>query len=593
MTNTGPFQAGITGLTPFTTYYFKAKADGGIYGTSYGAEMNFTTNHLPPVVDTGGTTDIMTNAAILNGNLYLLGSAPTVDMSFEWGTTQGGPYTNSTPPQAMTEPEAFQAQLTGLTPDTTYYYRAKGDGGVDGTGHGAEHAFTTSSHPPIVATNDATDITDDSAILNGNLDNLGTATTVNVSFKWGTTHGGPYPNSTTPQAMTATGAFHADINDLSLHTAYYFRAKADGGIYGTSYGAEMSFFTKASPSVTTGSATLVQETTATLNGDLTSLGSYSSVYVFFQYGLTANYGTDTAEQAKTATGAFNENIANLSKGTLYHFRAACRYGSYIYGGDKTFLTKPDSPANFTAIPGDGQVNLSWNKGVGANKTMVRRSTDMFPQTRNEGTQVYFGTGTSYTDAGLTNGTTYYYSAWSEVSNDGLQQFSDGKAKSQARPIGPPVPPVPPVPPSPAQPRSSPTPPRPLNPAQLSLQYLSVNPQQTYANKPVTISTNVVNTGGETGNYTAVLRINGRVEQSRTVSVGPQGTQPVKFTVTKSQPGTYTVDIGGQKSSFVVSGAGSRPSAGMSEGLLFVAAIAVIAILVILLIIVARRRLQGY
>jgi hypothetical protein len=130
-------------------------------------------------------------------------------------------------------------------------------------------------------------------------------------------------------------------------------------------------------------------------------------------------------------------------------------------------------------------------------------------------------------------------------------------------------------------------------SQIQLQYLSVRPQQTVTGQPVTITTNVVNTGYEAGSYNVILTINGQVEESRMVSVGPQGTQPVKFTITKAQPGTYTINIGDQKSSFVVTGAGSRLSAGMSESILFVTATAVIAILLVLLIIVARRRFQGY
>jgi len=78
-----------------------------------------------------------------------------------------------------------------------------------------------------------------------------------------------------------------------------------------------------------------------------------------------------------------------------------------------------------------------------------------------------------------------------------------------------------------------------------------------------------------------------------VSVGPQGTQPVKFTITKDQPGTYTVNIDDQKSRFTVTGAGSSPNGQMGEGLLLAAAMAVIVILVGLLIAVARRRFQGY
>ena len=54
----------------------------------------------------------------------------------------------------------------------------------------------TTPMPPMVITNDATDITVTTARLNGNLDNLGTASNVNISLLWGTTSGGPYPNET-------------------------------------------------------------------------------------------------------------------------------------------------------------------------------------------------------------------------------------------------------------------------------------------------------------------------------------------------------------------------------------------------------------
>jgi hypothetical protein len=98
---------------------------------------------------------------------------------------------------------------------------------------------------------------------------------------------------------------------------------------------------------------------------------------------------------------------------------------------------------------------------------------------------------------------------------------------------------------------SPTLQRQLNQAQMSIQYLSVNPQQTAAGQPVTIVTNVVNTGDAAGNLNVVLKINGQAEQTRMISTGPQATQPVKFTVTKAEPGTYSVDVGGQKGSFTV------------------------------------------
>jgi Leucine-rich repeat (LRR) protein len=147
--------------------------------------------------------------------------------------------------------------------------------------------------------------------------------------------------------------------------------------------------------------------------------------------------------------------------------------------------------------------------------------------------------------------------------------------------------APSAPPSPSASRASPTPQRPLNPAKMSVQYLSVNQQQTYANQPVNITTNVVNTGDEAGSLNVALKINGKVEQARTVSVGPRGTQPVKFTVSRTQPGTYTVDIGGQKGSFTVLGAySSNSGASTAAGLI---ATLIAGLLVIVVVMLFRRR----
>jgi RHS repeat-associated protein len=44
MTGTGSFTASLSGLTPGETYHFRAKADGGAGGISYGADQQFTTS---------------------------------------------------------------------------------------------------------------------------------------------------------------------------------------------------------------------------------------------------------------------------------------------------------------------------------------------------------------------------------------------------------------------------------------------------------------------------------------------------------------------------------------------------------------------
>jgi len=164
------------------------------------------------------------------------------------------------------------------------------------------------------------------------------------------------------------------------------------------------------------------------------------------------------------------------------------------------------------------------------------------------------------------------------------EISDPGGPAVAAPVAGPAGPA-----GPARPGVSSTPPRPLNPPQMSLQYLSINPQQAGANQPITITTNLVNTGDEAGNYNVTLKINGQVEQSRMVSVGPQGTQPVKFTVTKAQPGTYNIDILGKNGSFTILNAGSSASSSSENSSLIPLLIIGMLLLVTMLVLVLYRR----
>jgi hypothetical protein len=59
----------------------------------------------------------------------------------------------------------------------------------------------------------------------------------------------------------------------------------------------------------------------------------------------------------------------------------------------------------------------------------------------------------------------------------------------------------------------------------------------------TVSTNVTNTGGVNGNYTAVLTVNGQQVGQKDISIGPGGTETVTFQVTKSAAGSYKLAVG--------------------------------------------------
>src|SRR5207245_1754329 len=71
----------------------------------------------------------------------------------------------------------------------------------------------------------------------------------------------------------------------------------------------------------------------------------------------------------------------------------------------TPVAAPGAPSNLTATAGNAQVTLSWTAVSGATGYNVKRSTSSGGPYTTVGPNV---TPTSFTDSGLTNGTTYYY-----------------------------------------------------------------------------------------------------------------------------------------------------------------------------------------
>ncbi|MDO8578592.1 MAG: polysaccharide deacetylase family protein, partial [Dehalococcoidales bacterium] len=96
-------------------------------------------DHLPAVT-TNAATSTGPSTAALNGNLVSLGTAPNVTVSFEYGLAASyGAFTNSV---VMTAPGSFSINITGLTANTTYHFRATANG--TGNSHGFDQQFTTS-----------------------------------------------------------------------------------------------------------------------------------------------------------------------------------------------------------------------------------------------------------------------------------------------------------------------------------------------------------------------------------------------------------------------------------------------------------------
>jgi hypothetical protein len=91
------------------------------------------------------------------------------------------------------------------------------------------------------------------------------------------------------------------------------------------------------PFVTTKNATDIEDTSATLNGRLESLGNDVSCEVWFEYGLTTSYESSTFHRTMLEISNFHEDISGLTKGNKYHFRAVAKNSmGTVYGEDKSF-----------------------------------------------------------------------------------------------------------------------------------------------------------------------------------------------------------------------------------------------------------------
>jgi phosphodiesterase/alkaline phosphatase D-like protein len=537
MTTTGLFSANLNGISSGITYHFRAKADGGVNGVTTGDDKTFTTSTTPPVARTSMASNVIANGAVLNGYLDSLGTATSVSVHFEYGTTSS--YGKTTPIQTKTSTGTITANLTGLTPNTTYHFRVKADSGIHGTSNGLDMTFTTPlAIIPQVSTNPAIFVTENSAKLVGNVASLGSTTSVTVSFEYGTTTNyGTTSSTTTMSGAGYYGGFSIDITGLTSGTTYHFRAKADGGANGIDYGNDTTFTTPGiapptAPTVNTSDATDITTGSAKFNGNLLLMGTASSVNVFFEYGKTASYGNSTIAQTVTATGNFSIDITGLTPGTTYHFRAKADSGvnGVANGSDMTFTTATVSPTvDTSAATGitNNAVTLNGNlisTGTAASITVSFEYgiTDKYGITTS--TQTLTGKGIySINLTGLKPNTVYHFRAKADGGVNGNAAGNDMTFTT-------------------------------LGPSAITLapnSSLKINPSEATSGENVSISVTVLNSGGASGTYELVLRINGLIEKTREATVPAGASQEVIFNVTKEVAGTYQVDINGLTGSFVV------------------------------------------
>jgi hypothetical protein len=241
-----------------------------------------------PFVSTGAVTNLTQNSATLNGSVNA-DSVPT-SVWFEYGTQNSliNPTSINAFRVSSGNSSSLLANISGLNPNTTYYFRAVAQNS-EGRVSGNIFLFTTTSlfqntinaetnanfYTMNAITEPASAIGNTSVELNSTI--YVNSAPSNTYFEWGTDQS--LSNRTT---IVSTGEFpvvkHIDtLSSLTRGTKYYFRAVTENAT-GRVNGAVLSFTTRNTTSVitptkkTTTDANTIQSTSSFLGANVFGAG---------------------------------------------------------------------------------------------------------------------------------------------------------------------------------------------------------------------------------------------------------------------------------------------------------------------------------
>jgi uncharacterized protein (TIGR02145 family) len=268
-----------------------------------------------PVVKTLKATSLKVTTATLNGTVNCSGLSTTV--TFEYGTTTSydSTVTASQSPVTGDGIRNVSADISNLTPFTTYHFRVKAENSKWINFYSSDSTFITCK---AVKTLEATKVDSTTARLKGTINGFLGFSTI-VKFEYGTSIN--YGNTVTVSRNMLAGDsitnVSSDISGLGTNSIYHFRIKAENPLW-IFYGSDTIFHTTLSSvtdidsniyhTIRIGSQVWMQEnlkTTRYSNGDLigttitTTFSIWGATSPKYQWSYS-NEGIDSMEIANAA-----------------------------------------------------------------------------------------------------------------------------------------------------------------------------------------------------------------------------------------------------------------------------------------------------
>lgn len=249
----GDFGLGTIGSSEFGTIDTLAVGPGGFVYVADGGNslIEVYAPQSKPTLRGASTSVVRQSTATLNASIVPNHAATTYH--FEYGTTASYGTSIPVPDGAIgdgglsDETVNVGQELDGLQPATTYHYRVVAGNAVGQT-IGPDQTFTTPApRPPLLSTDQAAEVRQNSATLLGTIDAMGSETTYEFDFGVDTGYGTRIfgDAGAVPEAQT----FVAALQGLMPGTTYHYRILATNA-FGTTYGADQTFTTASYPTAT-------------------------------------------------------------------------------------------------------------------------------------------------------------------------------------------------------------------------------------------------------------------------------------------------------------------------------------------------------
>jgi hypothetical protein len=251
-----------------------------------------------------------------------------------------------------------------------------------------------------------------------------------------------WPTATLAAGGTFTKDVSSCVRGLDLSTTSpicsenAWNSTCSGGFfYGTSASdvvlnsAKLTITMPGLPAATTGSASGVSTSSATVSGAITSLGSTTVSQYGIAWGTAHNptiSGSATQFGATTTTGSFSSALTGLSTSTTYYARAyVTNTAGTAYGSETSFTTSsgiaPPTLSTIASTTNQTTAVITWTTDTNASSTINYGTTSSYGFAS---TSDALATAHSITITGLTASTTYHFQVASGDAYGGIATSSD-------------------------------------------------------------------------------------------------------------------------------------------------------------------------